>query len=78
MSDVQYRDVVADLQDLRERIAAGHEVSPVEYERVLSALRAHRRAGASTAKQARKKEGSSVSKVEKLSQEEMDKLIEDF
>lgn len=48
-------DPVAALQDLRQRLYAGEEISPEEYEQVLTALRAGRRAGAESGGKGKKR-----------------------
>jgi len=44
----------AQLNDLRQKVLNGEEVSPEEYERVISAIREARRAGAPRLKKERK------------------------
>lgn len=58
-------DPVQRLADLRQRVFDGEEISPEEYEEVLSAIRLHRRSAATVGKE-RKSSSSSKSSTSNL------------
>lgn len=55
---------VQQLQDLRQKLYNGEEVTPEEYEQVLTALRAGRRAGAETATAKKKRNANAPATID--------------